>query len=184
MGGRGSCRKRVHNRGHASHVRLKGKLHADDSRRRNQHILLVAVKRVGDKGAGPLGTPQAGLSRSGVGVAGVEHHGTRVPRGGARTAHLHRRGAEAVLGERRRADACLVGYDKRHVLALGIPTKSCRYTGRTHAYGGTDATLAGGKSKRLRCVILCGDGKGLVVGHGRSFWTGTRRMRAQSGRCG
>ena len=86
MGRLGRCCPRVHNGGHALHIRLKGQLHADDARRGNQHVLLVAVKHLGDKGAGLLGAPQARLSCCCVGVAGVENHGTGVTGGGTRTA--------------------------------------------------------------------------------------------------
>ena len=82
--------------------------------------------------------------------AGVEHHGARMARGGTRTAHLYRRGAEAVLRERCRTD--LLTVLDRNWTGEGDEVLRQSFVNRYPKYGNDDPTstrLSRGRSTPL-----------------------------------
>jgi hypothetical protein len=88
---------------------------------------------------------QAVFARAGVGVAGVDDHRADVAAGQVVTAHLHRRGAEAVLGEHARHRRSLVEQEDREVLAVRLADAGLGHAD-AHAGDGVQRFARSGRS--------------------------------------
>ena len=150
---------------HAVLERREVELGADDAGRGDEHVGGLAAEHVGNVVGGLARNGEAGLSGRGVGVAGVEDHGARVPVGHVLARDGHRGGAEAVGGEGARGDAGLVSHDERHVAAIRVAAEARVQAGGAHALRRADAALARDEPEGLGRVVGGGHRNGSEVSH-------------------
>ena len=137
------------------------RLHDHPSGKR-QHLRGLQAQLRSERVASGAGTLQAIGAGAGIGIAGVDHHGTdTLPAFQVRAAHLHRGSAKAVLREHSGHRSTFVQQKNGQVLAIGL----------------ADAGFGHANAQACNGVQFGGHRGGEVHWHGIPSKTGAQRFK-------